>query len=186
MKSTEKYQERLKRVDMHDYFLNKINVAMSEENYIEATWLIYSCFENRYFRTIMKYRENCKYCRSKSKCNHKNKNELALSTKIDCVKRLFDAGVPCIAKAFSSEIFDQTNKWVKQRNSLMHELLSLEYYENTDERFKKSAIEGLTLLNKTYKYCTKFRKLFYEDTYQFIMPDEASEKCSCNKRNKKK
>ena len=75
MKSTEAYEERLKRVDMHDYFLNRIKSAMSAENYIEANWLIYACFENRYFRTVQKYRTGCKYCRSKSKCNKKDKNE---------------------------------------------------------------------------------------------------------------
>ena len=60
MKSTEDMEQRLQRVDMHEYFLNRITAAMEEENYIEASWLIYSCFENRYFRTIQKYRESCK------------------------------------------------------------------------------------------------------------------------------
>ena len=49
----------------------------------------------------------------------------------------------------------------------------------TDERFKKSAEEGKILLDKTYTYCTEFRKLFYADGYQFVMPDEAAEKCPC-------
>lgn len=179
MKSTEGMSERLKRVDMHDYFLNRINLAMKKGNYIEASWLIYACLENRYFRTIMKYRESCKYCHSKGKCNRKRKNELALKTKISCVERLYHAGVSCISDAFDQDIFQQTKKWVKERNDLMHDLLSLEYYENTDERFKKSAEEGLCLLNKTYESCTKFRELFYADGYQFVMPEDAAEKCPC-------
>ena len=179
MESTEKFQERLKRVDMHDYFLHRIGVAMNEGNYIEASWLIYSCLENRYFRTVMKYREKCKYCRSKSKCNKTDKNELALKTKISCVERLYQAGVPCIAGAYESNIFKETKDWVDERNDLMHDLLSLECYENADDRFKESAEKGEILLDKTYIYCTKFRKLFYEDGYQFVMPEDAAEKCSC-------
>ena len=52
MKSTEAMDLRLKRVDMHDYFLNKIEESIHKQDYIAASWLIYSCFENRYFRTI--------------------------------------------------------------------------------------------------------------------------------------
>ena len=91
MKSTEELSKRLKRVDMHDYFLNRIALAMKNNNYIEASWLIYSCLENRYFRTLMKYRENCKYCRSKSKCNKTTKNDLHLKLKFlawkDCTRQ---------------------------------------------------------------------------------------------------
>ena len=52
MKSTEKMEERLNLVDMHDFFLKKIDDAIGEERYIEASWLIYSCMENRFFRTL--------------------------------------------------------------------------------------------------------------------------------------
>ena len=40
MKSTEKKEERLKRVDMHDFFLKKIHDAIDNERYVEASWLI--------------------------------------------------------------------------------------------------------------------------------------------------
>lgn len=179
MESTESKESRIKRVDMHDYFLNRIHVAMKSKNYIEATWLIYACLENRYFRTVSKYREKCKYCRSKSKCNKKDRNELAITTKIKCVNRLYDAGTRCIVEAFDKDIFKETIDWVQHRNDLMHDLLSLEYYENTDEMFKKLAEDGLDILNRTYSYCTKFRALFYEKDYEFVMPDEVSENCPC-------
>lgn len=52
MKSTEKFEGREKRVDMHNFFIGKIEDAMKGKRYIEASWLIYSCFENRYFRTV--------------------------------------------------------------------------------------------------------------------------------------
>lgn len=185
MESTEELSERLKRVDMHDYFRTRIKTAMNSGNYIEANWLIYACFENRYFRTVQKYRLECKYCRSKSKCNKKEKNGLALLTKVGCVQRLFDAGVTCITGAFNQELFEETTKWVKKRNDMMHDLLSLEYYENTDALFKESAEKGLNLLNKTYECCTKFRALFFAEDYKFVMPDEAAEKCPCKPKEGK-
>ena len=78
-------EDRLKRVDMHQFFLDKIDSAIKDKRYIEASWLIYSCMENRYFRTIEKIKDQCKY--SGGKCK-KNNNELALGTKINCIKRL--------------------------------------------------------------------------------------------------
>lgn len=182
MKSTETLESRLKRVDMHDYFLNRIKVSMENGNYIEASWLIYSCFENRYYRIIEKVREKCKYCRSKSKCNKKGKNELALATKIKCVQRLYAEKTPCIFVAFREEIFKETLTWIDERNALMHELLALEFYENTDERFKLSAEKGAMLLAETYKGCTEFRKHFYDEEYQFIFPETAMDGCSCKPR----
>ena len=186
MKSTENIEDRLKRVDMHDYFLERIKNAMKSSNYIEASWLIYSCLENRYFRTVSKYRRYCKYCRAKSKCNNKGKNELALTTKIKCVQRLYDNNVACISGAFENDIFKSTIDWVDKRNVLMHELLSLDYYENTDELFKKNAMEGELILGKTYEYCTKFRKLFFDPDYIFEMPDEAAEQCPCRPQKTEK
>lgn len=61
----------------------------------------------------------------------------------------------------------------------MHELLSLEYYQETDKRFKESAKKGLNLLNETYEACTNFRKLFYADNYVFEFPEKAMDDCSC-------
>lgn len=184
MQSTETMESRLKRVDMHNYFLDRINAGMEHGNYIEASWLIYSCFENRFFRTLEKYKTFCKYCRSKSKCNNKGKNELALATKIKCVRRLHENNVTCISKVFRYELFQEILDWVEKRNDLMHELLSLEYYENTDERFKESAEIGKALLDETYESCTKYRKLFYADDYSFVFPVEAMEGCPCKPRKK--
>lgn len=182
MESTETKESRLKRVDMHQYFLDRINADMENENYIEASWLIYACFENRFFRTLEKYKKFCKYCRGKGKCNKKEKNELAFATKIKCVKRLHDNNVSCISEAFRYELYDEILEWVKGRNSLMHELLSLKFYENTDEMFKENAERGKELLDETYECCTKFRRLFYAEDYDFNFPEEAMEGCPCKPR----
>lgn len=176
MKSTEKKSERLKRVDMHDFFLQKIKDAMNNKRYIEASWLIYSCFENRYFRTIEKIKKDCKY--SGGKCKNSN-NELALRTKIRCVQRLAEENCECVRNAFSDELFAETMSWVKKRNLLMHNLLRLEEYQDMDKQFEESAKEGVVLLQKTYDACTEFRRLFYLDGYVFVFPEKAMEKCAC-------
>lgn len=180
MKSTEKKEERLERVDMHDFFLQKIDKALEDERYIEASWLIYACMENRFFRTLQKYKEQCKYCKGKCK---KNRNELAISTKIACVKRLAEANVTCISESFSITLLERTRLWIKERNSLMHDLLSLKTYKNMDERFKESAISGKAILTDLYTACTSFRKKFYTDDYKFTFPNEAMEGCSCKPKN---
>ncbi len=176
MKSTEKKEERLKRVDMHDFFLQKIEDAMQEERYIEASWLIYSCFENRYFRTVEKVKKECRY--SKGRCK-KPKNEMALATKVRCIQHLAEANCECFRKAFADELFNQTLIWIKKRNNLMHNLLQLEEYEDMYNQFKESSEEGFTLLQETYKSCTEFRKIYYSDNYVFEFPEEAMEKCNC-------
>lgn len=180
MQSTEAKEQRLKRVDMHDFFSTKIDDAMNAERYIEASWLIYSCFENRYFRTIEKVKGYCKY--SGGKCK-KSGNELALRTKVKCLQRLAEADCSCLRDNFSDELFEKTLKWVKARNRLMHDLLRLEEYEEMDEKFKASAEEGIALLKQTYEACTGFRAAFYAEDYEFVFPECCMEKCSCKPRN---
>lgn len=180
MKSTEKYDDRVKRVDMHNFFIKKIDDAMENERYIEASWLIYSCFENRYFRTVEKIKEQCKY--SGKKCKNAS-NELALRTKINCIQRIAnDSTCTCFSKNFPDELLKQTKKWVKDRNQLMHNLLQLDYYENMDSEFEKSATIGKKLLERTYACCTNFRKDFYTEGYTFEFPVSAMDGCSCKPR----
>lgn len=185
MNSTEKMEERLKRVDMHDFFLEKINESLKNERYIETSWLIYACMENRFFRTLQKYKNQCKYCTGKSKCK-KSQNELAISTKIACIRRLAEYNVSCISESFSVELLEQTQEWIKERNILMHDLLSLETYQSMDEEFKQSATSGKAILDKLYAACTAFREKFYTENYIFVFPDAAMEGCSCKPKSKKK
>lgn len=183
MKSTEEKNIRLEMLNMHDFFLNKINVAIKEKNHIEASWLIYACMENRFFRTLQKYKKSCNYCKGNSKCK-KSTNQLALSTKIACIQRLSDKSVNCISDNFSKELLVNIKNWVKRRNTLMHDLLSLETYNGMDKDFEKSASEGLILLNELYDSCTKFRASFYNEEYEFIFPQDAMDGCSCKPKEK--
>lgn len=179
MRSTESMEQRIAMVDMHQFFLEKIDAAIARGNGIEASWLIYSCLENRYFRTLKKFKKKCKYCKKGGKCRS-NSNQLALSTKIDCVSRLLDAGVSSISDSFDKGLIQRTKEWVKRRNKLTHNLLSLENYQQIfDEKFNDLAEEGKTLLQETYVSCTSFRDKFYTEGYEFVFPESCMEGCPC-------
>lgn len=182
MKSTEDKKIRLDMVDMHQFFLNKIDDSINNERYIEASWLIYSCMENRFFRTIKKFNDGCK-CSNKYK---NNKNFLSLSTKIQCIRRLCENDVECISKSFTLSQLDKIKNWTKKRNDLMHNLLTLDKYKDTDIDFKNIAIEGRIILENLYASCTEFRRIFYSDNYKFCFPDEAKKNCYCNRNQKNK
>ena len=177
MESTEDLKKRKEMVTMHDFFIEKIENAIERKSYIESCWLIYSCLENRYFRAISKFKIQCKY--GKNSCK-KNKNELALRTKIRCIERLCNEKISCISDYFDETIFSKTLNWVKKRNDLMHDLLELEKYEDHyNEDFKKMSEEGYDILKETYESCTKFRKSFFDKSYIFKFPECCMEKCSC-------
>ena len=183
MNSTESKETREQMVDMHQFFIDRIGEAIDNRRYIEASWLIYSCMENRFFRVLQKYKNQCKYCKGKSKCK-KNSNELAISTKIDCVKRLLENGVSCISLSFTSDQLDEIKQWVTKRNKMMHDLLSLDTYRDCDDAFQDSAITGRDMLTRLYSSCTNFRAAFYTDGYEFVFPEAAMEGCQCGKRSK--
>ncbi|MCD7772935.1 MAG: hypothetical protein LUH08_02635 [Ruminococcus sp.] len=183
MESTEDIEIRQEMVKKHDFFLEKIECAMKEQRYIEASWLIYSCLENRYSRTILKFNEKCSNCTEESTCK---KNRLLISTKIRCIKHLAESKVECVSENFSMELFNKTFDWLDRRNKLMHLLLESYNYTLTDEKFQKLAEDGNHILKETYESITKFRSKFYEAGYEFDFPEEAMKKCKCKPRKNKK
>lgn len=68
----------------------------------------------------------------------------------------------------------------------MHDLLTLECYENSDMKFKECAESGIAILNETYDSVGKFRKMFFDEKYQFVFPEEAMEGCPCKLKPKEK
>ena len=185
MKSNESRAVRLEMVDMHKFFLDKIEYAVSNGDYFQSSWLVYSCLENRYFRTISKFKNQCKYCTGKSNCKKKN-NSLSINTKIKCIQRLYEHNVLCITQAFHADLFQRTLNWTKTRNKLMHDLLALnEYQSEYDDKFKTMSDEGYEIIHETYDACTKFREIFYADGYEFVFPEECMEDCRCKPKEKK-
>lgn len=185
MIQNEPIELRCEMATMHDFFLKKINESIEGELYFEAAWLIYSCLENRFFRVLDKYKRECKYCAKGGKCR-KGNNQLALSTKVSCVERLYKENVSCISDSFPGEIFNEVKAWVKSRNRLMHNLLSLERYEeHFDNDFKELALSGKAIVEDVYDACTKFRGAFFQPDYKFVFPESCMEECSCKPHQKK-
>lgn len=183
MKQNESIDVRCDMATMHDFFLNKIDESIKGGLYFEAAWLIYSCLENRFFRVLDKYKRNCKYCVNGGKCR-KGSNQLAIGTKIKCVERLYNADVSRVRSSFSAELFAEVRLWVTLRNKLMHNLLSLEHYEeHFDNDFKELALNGKKVVDDVYDACTKFRAAFFEPGYEFIFPESCMEQCPCKPRN---
>lgn len=184
MENKESFEIRSEMASMHGFFRKKIEESMNDGNYFEASWLIYSCLENRFFRVLDKYKTNCKYCKKGSKCR-KRSNQLAISTKVSCVERLLDAGVPCIKGSFSSDLLKDVRAWNKKRNRLVHDLLGLDKYEERFENgFKELATEGEAIVVRVYESCTVFRSLFFEDGYEFVFPEECMDGCPCSRNRK--
>lgn len=185
MIQNEPFELRCEMATMHDFFLKKINESIEGELYFEAAWLIYSCLENRFFRVLDKYKRECKYCTKGGKCR-KGSNQLAISTKVNCVERLHKAKVECISESFSNEILDEVKKWIKLRNNLMHNLLSLEHYEDHfDNDFKNLALNGKRIVEDVYEACAKFRESYFRPDYEFVFPESCMEECPCKPRNQK-
>lgn len=184
MKQTDAYETRLEMATMHDFFLGKIERAVEEGAISRPVGLFTPVWKIDFFRVLDKYKRDCKYCIKGGKCR-KSTNQLALSTKVACVERLFKANVECVSSSFEQSIFDEIRQWAKRRNCLMHNLLALsEYEKHFDNDFKELSEEGVVLLKRVYDACTAFRKIFFSDKYAFEFPEECMDACVCKPRDK--
>ena len=175
MKPKEEYEERLKMAEMHSDVLQRIDNAINNKQSIEACWLCYSCFESRITRTLEKVSECC----TERKCYQNNK--VGIKTRIDCLKRLSRihyAGTD----AFDNQLLGQIVAWCKERNTLVHALVSLNNYYGMDDKFLQMAIKGKPLVEKLYSQTTNFRNQYYQISEMPSFPDKAREKCKLLKK----
>ena len=154
MEAKESIEERLKMAQMHDDVIERIDSAIKSTKSIEACWLCYACFESRVTRTLEKLSANC----SKKSCLRNSR--VGIVTKIECLKRLSvlnyaDAGL------MDESLLDDIKKWCKKRNELVHNLVSLNNYNNMDEKFLNLAKQGKPLVDKLYHQITQFREDYY-------------------------
>lgn len=170
MQAKELYEVRLEMAKMHDDVLLRIDKAIKNKHSIEACWLCYSCFESRINRTLEKVSELCKDRR----CIENPK--VGISTKIDCLKRLRKAGYIGIEK-ISSNTLGQARAWCSERNSLVHNLMTLNNYYGMDEKFLDLAKRGKPLVEKLYKETTDFRNTYYELDEMPPFPEDVRKKC---------
>jgi hypothetical protein len=180
MEAKESYDERLKMVEMHDDVLNRIDKAINNNQSIEACWLCYSCFESRIVRTLEKISVGChdRRCFLDGVSNPR----VGINTRIDCLKRLHKNEY-FVIESFDVNTFQQIALWCKERNALVHALLTLNNYMGMDEKFLGLAKKGKPLVDALYNQTTSFRNQYYVSDIMLPFPKSAMEKCQLLKRS---
>ena len=172
MKKEEPYELRLKMANMHDTFLEDLENAMKDENYIEASWLCYALIEQRITRMIEKHINKCP-----KKKRTKDKGPVGISTKIECLKKLTKIGYGAY-KDVDKKLLNDLANWIKDRNKLMHGLVSIEHYKKYEKEFESLAKRGQPLVKQLYEEAKKVREWCRADNYFGKFPDIT---CRCNK-----
>lgn len=148
-------EELREMVDMHNEYLQELNVAINTGNYMEACWLCYAIFEQRTYRIIEKIIPHCPV-----KKEHK-KGFTGIKTRLLCLDSLRQGNYIGFF-AFDKQIFSKIIDWCERRNDLIHNLVDLEKYKEYKYEFGKLAQEGKVLVKAYYKQASDFRKWFYE------------------------
>ena len=154
MQPSNSYEELIAMVDMHDDVLKRVETAYSNENYIECCWLCYACFESRVNRTMEKL------CPSCTKPNRSDGRHIGISTKLACLNRLRRSGYELFDGA-NLAVVTNINAWCKERNKLIHELVSLGRYEQSNYEFKNLAKRGVSLVKRIYDSISLVRINYY-------------------------
>ena len=180
MKPQDPYERRLKMAEMHDDVLKRIDDAIKKKHSIEACWLCYSCFESRITRTLEKASERCAIRR----CYENPK--VGIASRIECIKRLRRTNY-CGLDCFTADTLGQVLSWCKERNRLVHALVTLNNYYGMDSKFMALAKQGKPLVAKLYDETTAFRNKYYEISTIPAFPIDVTEKCRlCKKHNEEK
>lgn len=179
MKPKESFEDRLKMAEMHDDVFLRIDAAIKNNQCIEACWLCYSCFESRIIRTLEKLSERC----PKRNCYQNPK--VGINTRIDCLKRLSKSSYAG-SDSFDNQLLGAIIVWCKERNNLVHDLVTLNRYYGMDEKFLDMAKKGQPLVEKLYEETTIFRNRYYEISVMPCFPESVYEKCRLCKKEEKK
>lgn len=175
MKAQDSYEDRLKMVEMHDDVLTRIDSAIKKKQSIEACWLCYACFESRISRSLEKLSVNC------TKRNCYQNHRVGIVTRIECLKRLCNL-IYAGSEHFDKQLLGNIRGWCKDRNKLVHALVTLNNYSGMDKKFLDLAKRGKPLVEKLYKQTTAFRNEYYEIETMPVFPEDAENKCRLKKK----
>ncbi len=170
MESKESLEIRTQMAEMHESVIKRINEAYKNKQYIEVCWLCYSCFESRVNRVMEKICSGC------SKVERKDNRKIGISTKLECYVRLIRNGYTPF-KEDDEDLLNTVKGWCKERNNLIHGMVSLEYYKGADKNFMGLAKRGKTLVERMYKFGTEVRAYYYEAADIPKFPTAVIEKC---------
>lgn len=152
MKEKDSYTMRLEMAHMHDDFLARLDKAMENKEYVEASWLCYAIFEQRIARMMEKHITKC----PKQK-RQDNKSPVGISTKLLCLQKLCKIEYGAYVDV-DRNVLKEIADWCKSRNQLVHGLVSLEHYKKYDTEFKSLAEAGAPLVKKLYSEASKVRE----------------------------
>lgn len=169
----ESYEYRCQMAEMHDEFKKRLEDALAQEQYVEATWLCYAIFEQRTQRLIEKHIAKCPKQKRSS-----DAPPVSISTKILCIKKLSKIGYGAYS-GFDRKLLTEIIIWCKERNRLVHSLLRVDTYRSYDKDFKALACEGELLVNCLYEEATKVRNWCYSNNQFGKFPEI---KCKCTNR----
>lgn len=159
MQPKESYEIRCKMAEMHDEMQDKLDDAMEAKRYVEVSWLCYSIMEQRITRMIEKHISHC------PKNPRSNRTLAGISTRLECLKKLINKKYGAYANV-DHELIVQIKHWCKERNILVHALLSLNTYKDYDEEFKRLAECGYPLVKKLYVEAGKVRDWSRENEFE--------------------
>jgi hypothetical protein len=155
MKPNDSLEIRKEMVVMHEEYIGRLNDAMKNDQFVEASWLCYAIFEQRINRLIDKFLYKC------PKKQRVNGTSVSISVRIICLEKLIRLDYGGFS-TYDVTLLPEIKRWCKTRNELVHGLVSLDHYQNYDEEFKRLAESGQPLVNRLYKENRKFRKWFME------------------------
>ena len=86
---------------------------------------------------------------------------------------------------FDSQTFEGIIEWCRERNTLVHALVTLNNYQGMDKKFLDLAKKGKLLVEAIYSQTTVFRNDYYRLKTIPDFPQSASDKCYLFKTKKK-
>ena len=173
MNPKESLEIRKQMAEMHASVLKRIEDSYKNKQFIEVCWLCYACFESRVNRVLMKICTGC------TKESRKDNRKIGITTKLECYVRLIKSGYPPL-KEENVDLINTVKGWCKERNDLIHGMVSLEYYNDADKRFESLAKRGKTLVSRMYSLGKDVREYYYTVDEIPLFPDEIVKKCSLN------
>ena len=171
MNPKESLEIRKQMAEMHDSVIKRINKAYKDKQYIEVCWLCYACFESRVNRVLQKICSGC------IKPERKDKRNIGITTKLECYVRLIKSHYPPLSKE-NIDLITTVKGWCKERNDLIHGMVSLEYYNDADKKFESLAKRGKTLVTRMYSLGTDVREYYYQATEIPMFDESVTKSCS--------
>lgn len=175
MEPKEPIETRLAMAEMHDSVLQRIDSSFKNKQYIEVCWLCYACFESRVNRVLSKICEGC------TKEKRTDNRHVGITTKLECYVQLIKSNYPPLEKE-DYNLINTVKRWCKERNDLIHSMVSLEFYNDADKKFKSLATCGVTLVKQMYSLGADVRNYYYQATEIPLFDESVTKKCTLKKK----